>query len=80
MAAQQNTFILATMENAVVACACKINQIQFIYKALLTSADISKCCTETQPQTPNIKQCRCRSMVARKNSIERKYYVYQYNN
>ena len=39
--------------------------IKFIYIALLTSADISKCCTETQPKTPNSKYCRCRSMVAR---------------
>jgi hypothetical protein len=23
--------------------------IQFIYKALLTSADVTKCCTETKP-------------------------------
>jgi hypothetical protein len=35
-----------------------------------TSADISKCCTETQPKTPNSKQCRCRSTVARKNTLE----------
>ena len=47
------------------------HQIKFIYIALLTSADISKCCTETQPKTPNSKQCRCRSTVARKNSLER---------
>ncbi|XP_071201763.1 lysozyme g-like [Salvelinus alpinus] len=47
------------------------NQIKCIYKALLTSADISKCCTETQPKTSNSKQCRCRSTVARKNSLER---------
>ena len=39
------------------------NQIKFIYIALRTSADISKCCTETQPKTPNSKQCRCRSTV-----------------
>uniref|UniRef100_A0A8C7RAY0 ADAM metallopeptidase domain 15 n=1 Tax=Oncorhynchus mykiss TaxID=8022 RepID=A0A8C7RAY0_ONCMY len=26
---------------------------------------------ETQPKTPNSKQCRCRSMVASKNSLER---------
>ena len=32
---------------------------------------MSPCCTETQPKTPNSKQCRCRSTVARKNSIER---------
>ena len=37
------------------------NQIKCIYIALCTSADISKCCTETQPKTPNSKQCRCRS-------------------
>uniref|UniRef100_A0A8C8IXU9 Uncharacterized protein n=1 Tax=Oncorhynchus tshawytscha TaxID=74940 RepID=A0A8C8IXU9_ONCTS len=34
------------------------------------SADISKCCTETQPKTPNSKQCRCRSTVARKNDTD----------
>jgi hypothetical protein len=34
-------------------------QIKFTYIALRTSADISKCCTETQPKTPNSKQCRC---------------------
>ena len=49
----------------------KSNQIKCIYIALRTSADISKCCTETQPKTPNSKQCRCRSTVARKNSLER---------
>jgi hypothetical protein len=43
----------------------------FIYKSLLTSADVTKCCTETQPKTPNSKQCSCRSTVARKNSPER---------
>ena len=26
---------------------------------------------KTQPKTPNSKQCRCRSTVARKNSLER---------
>ena len=45
--------------------------IKCIYKALLTSADVTKCCTKTQPKTPNSKQCRCRSTVARKNSLER---------
>ena len=44
--------------------------IKFIYKALLT-ADVTKCCTETQPKTPNSKKCRCRSTGARKNSLER---------
>ena len=44
--------------------------IKCIYKALFTSADVTKCYTETQPKTPNIKQCRCRSTVARKNSHE----------
>ena len=47
-----------------------LDQIKCIYKALLKSADISKCCTETQPKTPNSKQCRCRSTVASKNSLE----------
>ena len=42
-----------------------------IYKALLTSADVTKCCTETQPKTLNCKQCRCRSTVARENSLGR---------
>ena len=45
----------------------KSNQIKCIYIALRTSADISKCSTETQPKTPNSKQCRCRSTVVRKN-------------
>ena len=45
-------------------------QIKCIYIALLTSTDVSNCYTETQPKTPNSKQCRCRSMVARKNSLE----------
>ena len=50
----------------------KSNQIKCIYKALRTSADISKCCTETLSlKPPNSKQCRCRSTVARKNSLER---------
>ena len=46
------------------------NQIEFSYIALI-SADISKCCTETQPKTLNSKQCRCRSTVTRKNSLQR---------
>uniref|UniRef100_A0A8C7FL54 Heterogeneous nuclear ribonucleoprotein U n=1 Tax=Oncorhynchus kisutch TaxID=8019 RepID=A0A8C7FL54_ONCKI len=54
-----------------VLCALISNQIKFIYIALRTSADISKCCTETQPKTPNSKQCRWRSTVARKNSLKR---------
>jgi hypothetical protein len=45
--------------------------IKCIYKALFTSADVTKCCTETQPKNPNSKQCRCRSTVARNNSQER---------
>ena len=49
-----------------------INQsIKCIYKALLTLADVTKCYTETQPKIPNSKQCRCRSTVARKTSLER---------
>ena len=47
------------------------SHMKCIYKALLTSCDFTKCCTETQPKTPNSKQCRCRSTVARKNSLER---------
>ena len=49
----------------------QVNTIKCIYKALLTSADVTKCCTETQPKTTNSQQCRCRSAVARKNSLER---------
>ena len=51
----------------------KINLIKIncIYIALLTSADISKCCTETQPKTPNSKQRKSSSSGARKNSLER---------
>ena len=45
--------------------------IKCIYEALFTSADVTKCCTETQSKTLNSKQCRCRSTVARKNSLER---------
>jgi hypothetical protein len=60
------------MEEYYLCVLTKIDkQIKLIYKALLLSADISKCCTETQPKTPNSKQCRCRSTVARKNSLER---------
>ena len=40
-----------------------------IYKALFTLADVTKCCTETQPKTSNSKQCRCRSTVATKNYL-----------
>ena len=48
-----------------------VNQsIKCIYEALFTSADVTKCYTETQPKIPNSKQCRRRSTVARKNSLE----------
>uniref|UniRef100_A0A4W5REL2 N-terminal EF-hand calcium binding protein 3 n=1 Tax=Hucho hucho TaxID=62062 RepID=A0A4W5REL2_9TELE len=40
------------------------------YNVLFTSAVVTKCCTVTQPKTPKRKQCRCRSTVARKNSLE----------
>ena len=61
----------STPTTLIMGIQIKSNQIKFIYIALRTSADISKCCTETQPKTPNSKQCRCRSTVARKNSLER---------
>ena len=48
----------------------KSNQI-YIYIVLRTSSDISKCFTETHSKTSNSKQCRCRSTVARKNTLER---------
>jgi hypothetical protein len=44
--------------------------IKYIYEALFTSADVTKCYKEIQPKTPNSKQCRCRCTVARKNSLE----------
>uniref|UniRef100_A0A8C8K0G8 Anion exchange protein n=1 Tax=Oncorhynchus tshawytscha TaxID=74940 RepID=A0A8C8K0G8_ONCTS len=43
------------------------DQIKCIYIALRTSADISKCCTETQPKTPNSKQCRCKGQNLGRN-------------
>jgi hypothetical protein len=50
----------------------KVNQsIKLIYKARFRSADVTECCTGTQPKTPNSKQCRCKSTVVRKNSLER---------
>jgi hypothetical protein len=42
-----------------------------MYKAPFTSADITKSYTETHSKIPHSKQCRCRSSVARKNSIKR---------
>ena len=75
------TFVIMETKNTMfrllsqMYCHCStlsINQsIKYIYKALFTSADVTKCCTETQPKTPNNKQCRCRSTVARKSSPER---------
>ena len=53
------------------ALGCLTSSIKCIYNALFTSADVTKCYTEIQPKTPNRKQCRCRSTVARKNSLER---------
>ena len=58
---QQN--ILVALYSPDCMAQIKSNQIKFIYIALRTSADISKCCTETQPKTPNSKQCRCKSTV-----------------
>jgi hypothetical protein len=53
-----------------IAVLTSINQSHVFIKLFFTSADVTKCCTETQPKTPNSKQCRC-STVARKNSLER---------
>ena len=33
--------------------------------------DVTKCFTETQSKIPNSKQCRCKSTVARKDSLGR---------
>jgi hypothetical protein len=51
------------------------NQIKCIYIALRTSADISKCCTETQPKTPNSKQCRCKNMFVNLHKLHLKLDV-----
>ncbi|CDQ91927.1 unnamed protein product [Oncorhynchus mykiss] len=48
---------------------CQIKLHVFIKPFL--HQQISQCCTETQPRTPNSKQCTCRSTVARENSLER---------
>ena len=50
---------MGCVPNSLNVAVISSNQIKFIYIALRTSADISKCCTETQPKTPNSKQCRC---------------------
>ena len=61
-----------TAKNTKVNINQSINQpIKYIYKALFTSADVTKCYTETQPKPPNSKQCRCSST----NTI-----VYKYTN
>ena len=44
------------------------NSIKCIYKALFTSADVTKCYTETKSKTPNSKQCRCRSTQSQSQS------------
>jgi hypothetical protein len=54
------------------------NQIKFIYIALRTSGDISKCCTETQPKTPNSKQCRCRSTVSHAMDLSISDFLFYY--
>ena len=53
------------------SCATTSDQIKCIYLYSPSYISLSKCCTETQPKTPNSKQCMCRSTVARKNSLER---------
>ena len=53
-------------------CILLVNQsIKCICKALFTSADVTKCYTDTQTKTLNSKQYRCRSTVARKPPLER---------
>jgi hypothetical protein len=53
--------ISSTQSQFLIVCVCV--SIKFIDKALFTSANVKKCCTETHPKTPNSKQCRCGSMV-----------------
>ena len=67
-----NPFTVHLQMYRILAVASQINQpIKCIYNAIFTSADVTNCCTETQPKTPNSKQCRCRNTVPRKNSLER---------
>ena len=47
------------------------DKIKCIYQAVFTSSDVIKRLYRTQPKTQKGKQCRCRSTVARKNSLER---------
>ena len=63
-----NTYMLQAGHHS--PCAQESQSIKCIYEALFTSADVIKCYTETQPKTQNSKQCRYRSTVARKNSLE----------
>ena len=63
--------ILWTLADRLTWLGCINQSIKCIYKALLTSADVTKCCTETRPKTPNSKQCRCTSTVTWKNFLER---------
>ena len=50
-----------TIKQAKCQYRTKIESIKCIYKAFFTSADVTKCYTETQPKMPNSNQCRCRS-------------------
>ena len=59
------------MSRCQLATPFSYQSIKCIYKALFTSANVTKSYTETQPKSPNSKQSRCRSTVARKNSLER---------
>ena len=52
--------------------ACHHDMSLYLSINQITSANVTKCYAETQPKTPNSKQCRCRSTVAMKNSLERK--------
>jgi hypothetical protein len=56
-----NTFVIQSNQS-----------IKCIYKALLTSADVTKCYTETQPKTPNSKQCRCRTISLKRQESRKK--------
>ena len=58
-------------EDLKTAAGLLAQSVKLIYKAYLHQQMSQSAFTETQPKTQNSKQCRCRSTVARKNSLER---------
>ena len=48
-------WVIRSISDTVIQFKGASHQIKCVYIDLLTSADISKCCTETQPKTPKQK-------------------------